>query len=229
MSYNGTTLAVTLTDLSTSASATQNYTVNIPALVGNNVAYIGFTGGTGGIGAVQQILNWTYTTATTISPGVPSGLGATPASATSVNVNWTNNGASASGFYLDRATDAAFTQNLINETLSTTGNTYTDVATGLAPGSTFYYRIRAFNSAGTSGNSNSASVTIPVAPPKPTAQTITNVKSDEIDMSWQDNAGHAADGYKILRAVNHGSFVLVATLPPTSRPARVNTTGATQT
>ncbi len=36
-------------------------------------------------------------------------------------------------------------------------------------------------------------------------------------MSWQDNAGHDADGYKILRAENHGEFTQVASLPPTSR------------
>src|SRR5262249_30294942 len=77
--------------------------------------------------------------------------------------------------------------------------------------------IRAFNSAGDSGNSNVARVTIPLAPPKPTNQVITNVTTTQIDLSWQDNAGHQADGYKILRAINHGTFVQIATLPPTSR------------
>ena len=46
---------------------------------------------------------------------------------------------------------------------------------------------------------------------------MTDVTISEIDMSWQDNAGHQADGYKILRATNHGTFSQVATLPPTSR------------
>ena len=48
---------------------------------------------------------------------------------------------------------------------------------------------------------------------------VTGVTATEIDISWQDNAGHLADGYHILRSVNHGSFTLVATLPPTSRSA----------
>ena len=34
MSYDGTTLNVTITDTSTLASATQSYTVNIPAIGG---------------------------------------------------------------------------------------------------------------------------------------------------------------------------------------------------
>src|SRR4029077_11683467 len=134
-----------------------------------------------------------------------------------VSLNWTNNATNQTGFHLDRATDSGFTANLITETLPASPNTFTDTATGLAPGSTFYYRLRAFNSAGDSGNSNVASVTIPLAPPKPTNQQVTDVTTSEIDMSWQDNAGHAADGYKILRAVNHGIFIQVATLPPTSR------------
>ncbi len=34
---------------------------DIPATVGDVVAYVGFTGGTGGVTATQQILTWTYT------------------------------------------------------------------------------------------------------------------------------------------------------------------------
>ena len=48
-------------------------------------------------------------------------------------------------------------------------------------------------------------------------QVVTNVTTTEIDLSWQDNAGDLAQGYHIIRAINHGAFVLVATLPPTSR------------
>jgi hypothetical protein len=61
------------------------------------------------------------------------------------------------------------------------------------------------------------SVAIPLVPPKPSNQLVTNVTTSEIDLSWQDNAGHTADGYKILRATNHGSFSQVATLPVTSQ------------
>jgi len=52
LSYNGTTLTETITDTVTHATFTTIYTVNIPAIVGSNVAYAGFTGGTGGLTAV---------------------------------------------------------------------------------------------------------------------------------------------------------------------------------
>jgi beta-glucanase (GH16 family) len=61
MSYDGTTLKVTITDKVTLASATQSYRINIPGIVGPT-AYVGFTGGTGGASAIQDILAWTYTT-----------------------------------------------------------------------------------------------------------------------------------------------------------------------
>ena len=61
LTYDGTTLTVTLTDTVTNATATQTYAVNIPSLVGGSAAYVGFTGGTGAVSSTQDILNWTFT------------------------------------------------------------------------------------------------------------------------------------------------------------------------
>jgi Legume lectin domain len=56
ITYNGTTLTLTLTNASFAASTM----INIPSTVGANTAYVGFTAGTGGETSVRQILNWTY-------------------------------------------------------------------------------------------------------------------------------------------------------------------------
>jgi len=61
MVYNGTTLSMTITDTTTAAAFTTSWAVNIPAAVGGNTAYVGFTGGDGGGTALQDILTWTYT------------------------------------------------------------------------------------------------------------------------------------------------------------------------
>jgi hypothetical protein len=58
--YNGTTLALTLTDTVTGKVFTDSFTVNIPSKVGASTAYVGFTGASGGAGADQEILSWTY-------------------------------------------------------------------------------------------------------------------------------------------------------------------------
>jgi hypothetical protein len=60
ITYNGTTLTLTLTDTVTNASFTTSMAINIPATVGANTAYVGFTAATGWSTATQSILNWTY-------------------------------------------------------------------------------------------------------------------------------------------------------------------------
>jgi hypothetical protein len=61
MTYDGTTLTMTITDTTTPADTfTTSWQVNIPSIVGGNTAYMGFTAGTGGLTAQQEIVIWTY-------------------------------------------------------------------------------------------------------------------------------------------------------------------------
>jgi len=62
MTYDGSNLVMTITDATTNGTFTQSWPINIPATVGGNTAYVGFTAATGGGGltAIQDILNWTY-------------------------------------------------------------------------------------------------------------------------------------------------------------------------
>src|SRR5271155_3664708 len=58
ITYNGTTLTMTLTDTVTSKTYTTSWAINIPTTVGANTAYVGFTGASGGLGADQEIETW---------------------------------------------------------------------------------------------------------------------------------------------------------------------------
>lgn len=60
LSYDGTTLSMTLTDTVTSGTFSHSWSVNIPSYVGASTAYVGFTAGTGGAAYNQLIENWTY-------------------------------------------------------------------------------------------------------------------------------------------------------------------------
>jgi hypothetical protein len=60
MTYAGTTLSMTVTDVSTAETFSTTWTVNIPSVVGGNTAYVGFTGATGGSTAIQEILTWSF-------------------------------------------------------------------------------------------------------------------------------------------------------------------------
>jgi hypothetical protein len=155
---------VVIKDSATGASAVQNFPINIPTTAGGSTAFVGFGGGTGGLIATQDILTWTYPPTAPLAPTAPWGVGGTPGTASSITLTWTNNATNQAGYHLDRATDVNFTQNLITQNLPARPTAFTDSATGLAPGGTFYYRLRAFNTAGDSANSNTAAVAIPLAP-----------------------------------------------------------------
>ena len=60
LTYDGATLAMTISDTSSGASAQRSFPVDIPGTIGSSTAYAGFTGGTGGLTAIQEILSWTY-------------------------------------------------------------------------------------------------------------------------------------------------------------------------
>jgi len=72
MTYDGTTLAMTITDTINAAQTfTTSWAVNIPGAVGGNTAFVGLTGGTGGVVATQEILTWTYTPGAVTNPKPP--------------------------------------------------------------------------------------------------------------------------------------------------------------
>jgi hypothetical protein len=60
LTYDGTTLTLTLTDTVTNATFTASQAINIPSTVGANTALVGFTAGTGGTVSTQEVLSWTY-------------------------------------------------------------------------------------------------------------------------------------------------------------------------
>ena len=87
----------------------------------------------------------------------PSSLAATATSATQVNLTWSDNSTNETGFAIDRATDAGFTQNVVT---TTAGQNATSASiTGLSAGVQYFFRIRATNGPNASANSASASGT----------------------------------------------------------------------
>jgi Legume lectin domain len=60
ITYDGTTLTMTITDTVTNATFTTSWPINIPSTVGSGTAYAGFTGATGGQTSTQEIITWTF-------------------------------------------------------------------------------------------------------------------------------------------------------------------------
>jgi len=87
-------------------------------------------------------------------PGAPMNLVAAPASQTQINLSWTDV-ASETGFIVERSLDGATWTQV--GTVGTATTTFSD--TGLTASTTYFYRVSATNTAGTSAASNVANTT----------------------------------------------------------------------
>jgi len=74
MTYDGVNLTMTLTDTLTLATWSYSWPINIPATIGSNTAYVGFTGGSGSTSSSQKMLAWTYLAGTPPVPNYPAGF-----------------------------------------------------------------------------------------------------------------------------------------------------------
>lgn len=94
---------------------------------------------------------------TVTAPAAPSGLGATAASSSQINLTWADNSNNETGFELERCAGASCSAFTL---LTTTGSGVTSYSdTNLAASTSYSYRVRAVNSAGQSNYSNIATAT----------------------------------------------------------------------
>ena len=146
------------------------------------------------------------TTSSAGAPGAPTGLTATAASQTQINLTWTapgTTGASAiTGYKIEVSSNGGTNWSNLVANTGTTGTVYTHA--GLTPGTTRHYRVSAINSQGTGPPSNVANATTTGGtvgrPGAPTGLSATHAGQKLINLSWTTpaNAGSSAiTGYKI--------------------------------
>ncbi len=145
------------------------------------------------------------------TPETPTGLTATAVSTEEISLDWTAGEMGQYGFRVEQSTD---------------GEEFTEVATtwdsefvvdNLAPNNTYYFRVRAYNDAGTSEYSATASATTTEAiavSDAPTSLTATPV-ADTVQMAlaWVDNSNNEA-GFRIWQSTDGTNFTEVATTQP---------------
>src|SRR4030042_5590779 len=138
--------------------------------------------------------------ATTLSdvtvPIAPSNLIAQAISDSEINLSWTDNSDNEEGFKIEYLLEGETSWYEI-------GTTEADITAGqiigLSPGTSYYFRVRAYKATLNSDYSNIANaitlsdVTVPIAPSNLIAQAISD---SEINLSWTDNSDNE-EGFKI--------------------------------
>ncbi|HAW70409.1 MAG TPA: hypothetical protein DHD79_03900 [Firmicutes bacterium] len=134
-------------------------------------------------------------------PLAPSQLVVGAVSVSTVNLQWKDNSNNETGFRVERSitTDSNF-QALGNTSANTTFFTDNTIEVG----KTYYYRVRAVNSAGTSNPSNVVShtassdpFTVPLAP---SLLAVTSANASAVSLQWKDNSNNETS-FRIERSV----------------------------
>ena len=132
-------------------------------------------------------------------PAAPTDLNADAPACNQIDLSWTDNSDNEDGFEIERGTDGSNFNQI--DTVEANVNTYND--TGLAEETQHWYRVRAYNDAGDSDYSTTASATTSSCggtepPDAPSGLTANARGKAKIALNWIDNSNNE-DGFKIYR------------------------------
>ncbi|HEX6629032.1 MAG TPA: fibronectin type III domain-containing protein [Gemmatimonadaceae bacterium] len=150
------------------------------------------------------------------TPNAPSALVGTAFSGTRIDLSWTDNSTDESGFRVERAPDVGGVAGAYTLIASVAANvvTYSNT-TSLVAGTTYWYRVSAYNTIGASAYSTAISAATLLGPRPPTALSATAASGTRINLAWTDNSTDES-GFRVERApdVNGapGTFTLIASV-----------------
>jgi fibronectin type 3 domain-containing protein len=187
------------TSIGTVTSSTLTYVDSSSTLVKNTVYYYQITA----VGATCTATSSTVSATTVCSnPAVPSPSASADASG-NVTVTWTAvGGATAYTVYRSDSSNGTYTAISTGQTAAT----YTDTASGLTNGSTYYYKVSANNAAGQCSSSQSSATSaraciIPTVPIGVSAMRSGHTRST---LTWT-NSSVTTTTYNILRSATSGT------------------------
>jgi len=136
-------------------------------------------------------------------PLAPTNLTVSNLAETSLTLNWTDNATNESGYRIY--------QNgvLINNTL--TGNSQSFNVTGLAPNTTYFFRVAAYNSYGEASAQTFATTLSTNSPAAPT-NLQASATHHNATITWTDNADNE-QGYRVYKQTGSQDPILISTLP----------------
>ncbi|MBD5446493.1 MAG: hypothetical protein HDR32_01795 [Treponema sp.] len=128
----------------------------------------------------------------------PTGLIATAASSSQVNLYW-NSVSGATTYYVYKSEDSSSSTASV---ISSTASTSTTV-TGLKPNTEYYFWVTASDDTATSSYSSSARTRTTATPSAPIGVTATTISSSSVRVSW--NSVSSATGYTVYKSEDESS------------------------
>ncbi len=140
------------------------------------------------------------------APGAPGNLSATAASTNQINLSWADTSDDETGYRIERRPSGGSYSTIT--TLAANTTSYSD--SSLASGTTYEYRVTAFNAEAESQATASAT-TDAALPASPAGASATALSTTAIDLAWTDNSDNE-DGFLIERRPAGGSYANLVTL-----------------
>lgn len=149
-----------------------------------------------------------------VRPSAPGGPVASTISDTRLDLVWADNSSSEQGFRIERSSDGV----TFAQIASAAANVTSATDESLAPGTSYFYRVRAYNTSGDSeysqigrGTTLLPSPPEPQPPAAPTGLGAAAVSSSQIDLVWADNAIDET-GFVVERSLDNTVFTPIVTL-----------------
>lgn len=185
-------------------SSTFSATVSASVAAGSYRVYVRTGGEYGNVG--QYAVNGTIIPPTSVI-NTPTALAAAVISTSRVDLSWADNATNETGYRVERSTDGT-NWSVLAGGVAANATSYSD--TTAAAGTTYHYRVQAFNASASSDYSNSATATTSQdAPAAPAGLTATAASASRIDLRWNDVAGEAS--YRVERSTNGTTWAAVGT------------------
>jgi hypothetical protein len=131
----------------------------------------------------------------TSAPAAPDYLSATATAWDRAALAWNDNAADETGYVVQRSVNGG----AWSDRATLPGNSFSYTDTGLAGSTSYGYRVRAYNGAGSSAYSNVVSVTTPAVPPppmEPAPATVAPAATGAL-LTWQNVDNET--GYQVVR------------------------------